>query len=382
MPRPSPTQLEQGELESDFVTEAVPYCVLLPPDYDPAANPYPLLLLLHGGDGDHLFLQQMAPLFRRAWRRRLLMPLVVATPQAKRSFYMDFLDRSAFWESMILQELLPQLRNRYNVFTTSDKTLISGLSMGGQGALRIAFKNPQAFAGVAALEPAIEAAYSYAEVPFRDRFYRPQDVYKEMFGDPIDEAYWQENNPANIARTKSPELQHSGLGIYLECGDQDCLYLYHGAEFLHRCLFEHGIPHEYRLVRGADHVGLSLPRRFSDALTFLGRTLDPPPGDFPGAPIPMADFHQAIDRMKIQTGYVDEERRMIASRQGQVEVCIRGRRITRSRLPPLPRQSCERFRGTVITASRGRVPSHSPRASRHRSELWANGRDHPPRPRR
>jgi S-formylglutathione hydrolase len=36
-----------------------------------------------------------------------------------------------------------------------------GISMGGMGSLRMAFKDPTSFLAVAALEPAIEAAYSY-----------------------------------------------------------------------------------------------------------------------------------------------------------------------------------------------------------------------------
>jgi S-formylglutathione hydrolase len=41
-------------------------------------------------------------------------------------------------------------------------------------------------------------------------------------------------------------------------------------------LFDKGLSHEYRLVRGAEHVGPSIAPRFLDALTFLGRVLNPP----------------------------------------------------------------------------------------------------------
>jgi S-formylglutathione hydrolase len=67
-----------------------------------------------------------------------------------------------------------------------------------------------------------------------------------------------------------------GLGIYLEVGDQDFFYLNHGTEFVHRVLFDAGISHEYRLVKGADHIGGSLAPRFLDAFTFIGRQINPP----------------------------------------------------------------------------------------------------------
>src|SRR6516225_9730700 len=37
-----------------------------------------------------------------------------------------------------------------------------------------------------------------------------------------------------------------------------------------------GISHEYRLVKGADHVGPSMGPRFLDALSFIGRQINPP----------------------------------------------------------------------------------------------------------
>ena len=95
-----------------------------------------------------------------------------------------------------------------------------------------------------------------------------------MFGSPIDTAYWEDNNPATLAK-RGPE-RLLGLGIYLDVGDQDMLYLYEGTEFLHRILFDAGLAHEYRLVQGAEHVGPSLGPRIADALGFIGRQIQPP----------------------------------------------------------------------------------------------------------
>ena len=54
------------------------------------------------------------------------------------------------------------------------------------------------------------------------------------------------------------------------------LYRDQSTEFVHRVLFDAGISHEYRLVKGADHVGASLAPRSLDAFAFIGRQLDPP----------------------------------------------------------------------------------------------------------
>jgi S-formylglutathione hydrolase len=41
-------------------------------------------------------------------------------------------------------------------------------------------------------------------------------------------------------------------------------------------LYDAGISHEYRLVKGADHVGASLVPRSLDTFAFIGRQLNPP----------------------------------------------------------------------------------------------------------
>jgi S-formylglutathione hydrolase len=75
--------------------------------------------------------------------------------------------------------------------------------MGGMGALRIAFKNPELFAVVAALEPGIEPALSFEEIMLRDRFWRSDAVFEERYGRPVDRQFWQANNPANVAENNA-----------------------------------------------------------------------------------------------------------------------------------------------------------------------------------
>jgi len=41
----------------------------------------------------------------------------------------------------------------------------------------------------------------------------------------------------------------------------------------------HKIPHEYHLVRGADHVGRTIRARAMEGLEFLARVLNPTPPD-------------------------------------------------------------------------------------------------------
>jgi S-formylglutathione hydrolase len=237
-------------------------------------SPIPLLLFLHGGNGSDLDLLRFVPTFDAAFASGRVPPMHIAMPSAGRSLYMDFKDGSQRWETFLLTDLLARLRTDLRAPADRRHTFIGGVSMGGLGSLRLAFKHPDAFGAVAALEPAIEPALSWRDVGPRVKFWRSDAVLAPMFGSPVDLDYWAANNPATIASHAPSRL--FDLPIYLEVGNQDMLYLDQGVEYLHRILFDAGVGHEYRMVHGADHVGPSLFPRVADALGFIGRQIHPP----------------------------------------------------------------------------------------------------------
>ncbi|MBO9543811.1 alpha/beta hydrolase-fold protein [Caulobacter sp.] len=268
-------ELRTDRLQSAHVPGEVAVGVYLPPGYGATPDKrYPLLLLLHGGDGSERDLARFAPVIDRAVRDGRIPPLVVATPSARRSLYMDYRDGSERWETFVVSELLAHLRAAFAVSLERKHTFVGGWSMGGLGSLRLAFKHPDLFAAVAALEPAVEPVLSWQAIGPRVKFWRSDEIYQHIFGAPVDTAFWAANNPATIAQRDPRRL--IDLGVYLDVGDQDLLYLNHGVEFLHRVLFDAGVAHEYRLVQGGEHVGPSLSPRLYDALGFIGRRIDPP----------------------------------------------------------------------------------------------------------
>jgi S-formylglutathione hydrolase len=136
---------------------------------------------------------------------------------------------------------------------------------------------PDVFGGVAALEPGIDPVLRWKDIQWRHRFWRSDELMETIFGKPFDAAYWEANNPATIAVNSVEKLRAAKLAIYLDVGDEDAFGLDEATEFLHRIGRDNRILHEYRLIRGADHVGRTLMPRMADSLSFLGRVLNPPP---------------------------------------------------------------------------------------------------------
>jgi S-formylglutathione hydrolase len=273
------SQLVESKLETKLMPSPVEFNILLPDGYDTVKDPLPLLLFLHGGGGDRSFLNRMRSMIDEMWKAGTLPKMVIVTPSAGRSFYMDYRDGSQKWESFIIGPFLDHLRQTYKVTRERKRTLLFGISMGGLGGLRLAFKYPEKFEAVAALEPGIDPALKWKDVKPSNRFWRGDTVMETIFGRPFDEGYWEANNPASICVSNADKIRSSRLNVYIEAGDEDSFNLHEATEFLHRLMWDHKIQHEYHLVRGADHVGRTIRPRATEALEFLTRVLNPPPAD-------------------------------------------------------------------------------------------------------
>jgi S-formylglutathione hydrolase len=277
------SRVEISTLSVDFAPGGVPYAVILPPMHDQSV-PLPLCLVLHGGGGNHQNLVDSKPIFDELWKSEAMPSMVLASAGiSPLGFYLDHPGSRVRWESFIADDFISHLRRTYNLSADRNSTIITGTSMGGHGSLRIAFKNPDRFAAVAALEPALDPALRLDDVTERNHFFYPLvldaggDASADQFvGSNRDPALFKANNPANLAVANAEAIRASGLAIYIEAADQDVFNLHDGAEFLHRVLWDLDIPHEYRMFCGADHVGPSLPPRIRSAYTWVGSILKPP----------------------------------------------------------------------------------------------------------
>jgi S-formylglutathione hydrolase len=258
-------------IATSLVPSPVQCDLVLPADV-PAGTALPLVIALHGGSGGDGFAEMLAPLLARAWLSGELEACVLAVPKSGRSFWIDDVRGEQCWETFVLEELPGAVAGH----TALDgRVALIGVSMGGLGVLRLALKHPHRYVAMAALEPGIESAMTWEDVDIESTGVRDVALFERFHGSPVDPQHFALNHPPALVAPQAEAIRSSGLALYIECGEDDALGLDQGAELMHHLLQEHQVRHEYHLVLGADHIGRTLPRRFSEAIAFLGRHLPP-----------------------------------------------------------------------------------------------------------
>src|SRR5690606_37371996 len=124
--------------------------------FDPApAEPYPVLYFLHGlGNSPEDFESRgAAALTDRLILEGRVPPLVIAVPTGAVSYYVHRVDGGAPYEDHVRLEVPAFIERTYPVRTDPAGRAISGISMGGYGALKIALRYPGEFGSASAHTP-------------------------------------------------------------------------------------------------------------------------------------------------------------------------------------------------------------------------------------
>ena len=191
--------------------------------------------------------------------------MVVVTPAAGASWYINSKDGKERYEDFFMQEFMPAIEQRYRATGTRAARGITGVSMGGYGALRFAFKYPQKFAAVSAHSAALMEQMRPSLSQAFGRGFRP-------FGEPFDAAYWNENTPFALIRAAGAVARLAGLKIYFDCGTEDDYGFHEGARGLSKLLGERKVVHESHLYPGG-HDAIYVSEHIDESFQFQSRAL-------------------------------------------------------------------------------------------------------------
>jgi S-formylglutathione hydrolase FrmB len=256
LPAPTAGRVECSSVPSKILGRSVRFCALLSPAYD--AQPtrrFPVLYWLHGlGQNEQAFVNNGGPALLENLRGTgALGDFLVITPDGGRSFYLNSHDGRVRYEDFFIREFMPAIERRYRIEAARATRGISGVSMGGFGALHFGLKYPETFGSVSAHSAAVmqqpPAAMSAGAAGF----------LQDVFGQPVDRAFWDRESLFTQARRASPG---EGWKIYFDCGSEDDFGFEDGNQALDRALTARAIRHEFHLYRGThgwDYFARHLP---------------------------------------------------------------------------------------------------------------------------
>lgn len=244
----APTSLECGAVTSKILGRAVDYCVDLPAGYAASQQRYPSLYFLHGlfenyhawdSNGGKEILDDLL-------KRGKIGQFIVVLPDAGTSFYVNSYDGKSCYEDFFIQELVPYIDAKYRTINNPKARGISGVSMGGYGALHLAMRHPDVFGSVSAQGAALVGQLPNP-LPTEGHLGFYIRILERSFGNPLNMAYWNANNPLTLARNPS---QFANLKIYFDCGTDDRYGFETGAELLDQTLNKSDFPHIFALRPG------------------------------------------------------------------------------------------------------------------------------------
>jgi S-formylglutathione hydrolase FrmB len=232
------------QLESKLIGKTLPYNIILPRDYNTArTSRYPVIYLLHGLGGhynDWLVRTNIADY--AAWYR-----LIVVMPEGDNSWYIDNTNvPTDKYESYILQELIPDVQERYRTIEARYGRAIAGLSMGGYGAFKFGLKYPDRFAFVGSVSGAF-AATNYTENETGKG--TPWENLLRVFG-PVGSETRQKNDLFELLKQITPGQVTSLPYFYFDCGTEDAPRIFDANHELDERMLQKKIPHEYRELPG------------------------------------------------------------------------------------------------------------------------------------
>lgn len=208
--------------------------VVITPDGYSAAKELPVVYLLHGYSGNYADWILKAKGFERA--SDLYNLIIVCPDGGYSSWYWDSPVDSAYkYETYISKELVQWIDNKYKTIRSRSGRGITGLSMGGHGALYLAFKHLDVYGAAGSMSGGVDIR------PFPDNWEMTKriGVYAE------NPEIWEKNTVINMLYLIKPK----SLSLIIDCGVDD--FFYKVNENLHQQLLLRNIPHDFIARPGA-----------------------------------------------------------------------------------------------------------------------------------
>jgi S-formylglutathione hydrolase FrmB len=209
--------------------------VIITPDNYKISRPLPVVYLLHGYSGNYSDWTIRA---KGVDKLADIHEMIIVCPDGGfGSWYWDSpVDSTSRYETYIASELVEWVDTRYATIKSPKGRAITGLSMGGHGALFLAFRHQGIFGAAGSMSGGVDIR------PFSNNW----EITKRL--GPYQEfpERWESHTVINLLHL----LKRDGLSLIIDCGRED--FFFEVNEALHKALLYRNIPHEY-IIRPGGH---------------------------------------------------------------------------------------------------------------------------------
>ncbi len=215
--------------------------ISFPSGYEKGESRYPVVYLLHGGSGAfsdwHQKVTEKGIVNQLAEEHKVL---IVTPGVGPASYYYDspLLD-SVRYETYMIQELIPFIDKNYRTLAQKESRAITGLSMGGHGAITLAAKHPTLFIAAGSMSGVMNIDTDFWKVGEDFRSLRKKGQI-EMLG-PIN--YQGPLFNPYTAVGLVDQLKSQKVSLIIDCGVDD--FLIETNRQMHSLLMEKKVAHEY-----------------------------------------------------------------------------------------------------------------------------------------
>lgn len=232
---------------SEAMKKNLKAAVTTPSSYSESDKHFPVLYLLHGGSGAF-----------DDWHKKVTEPglvnqladaynLIIVTPGVgPASYYFDspMMD-SVQYETYIIKELIPEIDKTYKTLAKKESRAITGLSMGGHGAITLSAKHPELFVAAGSMSGVMNIDTRLWKVPEDFQKLR-QSQQKAMLGDDLT---YESPFSTYTAVGLVDQMKDNGIALIIDIGVDD--FLIETNRQMHQLLLENETPHDYTERPGA-----------------------------------------------------------------------------------------------------------------------------------
>jgi S-formylglutathione hydrolase FrmB len=210
--------------------------VVVVPDNYASLKEMPVVYLLHGYSGNYLDWIKKGKGFEKAADQYNM--ILVCPDGGFGSWYWDSpVDPKSKYETFVSDELIKAIDTKYKTIKNRKGRAITGLSMGGHGALYLAFRHQDVFGAAGSMSGGVDIR------PFPNNW----DMAKMLGTYAEQPERWEKNTVINMLHLLTP----NSLAIIIDCGSED--FFFKVNENLHQQLLYRNIPHDF-IIRPGGHT--------------------------------------------------------------------------------------------------------------------------------